>query len=204
MKSPTQIAKKQKEVALFTRAWIEIVGSMKAAWENLSPSSRGRGLKYLVNITTDEELMSPSSRGRGLKYFLRPLFLRRLTVALFTRAWIEISLEMDSRFCGVVALFTRAWIEIPCLSHCALRLFVALFTRAWIEILQVPRCKIPLPVALFTRAWIEIFLPRRAKALALVALFTRAWIEMAERERAYVRWCESPSSRGRGLKWLCY
>ena len=56
--------------------------------------------------------MSPSSRGRGLK----SLFLDRRTdfrkVALFTRAWIEM-LSFVTLHCGAgVALFTRAWIEI--------------------------------------------------------------------------------------------
>ena len=34
------------------------------------------------------------------------------TVALFTRAWIEIPIKRCSRFSRHVALFTRAWIEI--------------------------------------------------------------------------------------------
>ena len=33
-------------------------------------------------------------------------------VALFTRAWIEMAMEIAERFEGGVALFTRAWIEI--------------------------------------------------------------------------------------------
>ena len=57
-----------------------------------------------------------------------------LSVALFTRAWIEITGNVHLPFGAVVALFTRAWIEIP---HQYFRLSfvkVALFTRAWIEI----------------------------------------------------------------------
>ena len=34
----------------------------------------------------------------------------------------------------IVALFTRAWIEITILSNTLLAVHVALFTRAWIEI----------------------------------------------------------------------
>ena len=59
---------------------------------------------------------------------------------------------------SAVALFTRAWIEITafCLDNANYR--VALFTRAWIEIAsQNYKDHVPL-VALFTRAWIEIFL----------------------------------------------
>ena len=35
-----------------------------------------------------------------------------MTVALFTRAWIEISSSMSLEKATDVALFTRAWIEI--------------------------------------------------------------------------------------------
>ena len=38
--------------------------------------------------------------------------MRILTVALFTRAWIEISAQIKIRSESQVALFTRAWIEI--------------------------------------------------------------------------------------------
>ena len=35
-----------------------------------------------------------------------------LLVALFTRAWIEISPNIPARNIKIVALFTRAWIEM--------------------------------------------------------------------------------------------
>ena len=57
-------------------------------------------------------MRSPSSRGRGLKlhwYFRK---VKRLCVALFTRAWIEIYMISDMGAWYDVALFTRAWIEI--------------------------------------------------------------------------------------------
>ena len=79
-------------------------------------------------------------------------------------------------------------------------------------------------VALFTRAWIEIILPDEPYPDHFVALFTRAWIEillktvtkMTEKGRPLhegVDWnhwyidnsnCDSksPSSRGRGLKYI--
>ena len=56
------------EVALFTRAWIEIVTSFFIVLSMSSPSLRGRGLKSVNSLTT--------------------FLLYR--VALFTRAWIEI------------------------------------------------------------------------------------------------------------------
>ena len=55
-------------VALFTRAWIEIPAIAKRCMTALSPSSRGRGLKWCAYCR--------------LQFFPR--------VALFTRAWIEI------------------------------------------------------------------------------------------------------------------
>ena len=38
--------------------------------------------------------------------------LYRCTVALFTRAWIEIIIDLAIGILSEVALFTRAWIEI--------------------------------------------------------------------------------------------
>ena len=79
------------QVALFTRAWIEIC----KLFDNIfiiqgSPSLRGRGLKCNTSF--------------GDKVFY--------AVALFTRAWIEMDdmtfLKKDYN----VALFTRAWIEM--------------------------------------------------------------------------------------------
>ena len=55
-----------------------------------------------------------------------------------------------------VALFTRAWIEIYSRTKYASRKTVALFTRAWIEIERATKIHDKLVVALFTRAWIEI------------------------------------------------
>ena len=78
--------------------------------------------------------MSPSSRGRGLKYlmFLASVFV--IEVALFTRAWIEIRNLVKSTNVILVALFTRAWIEIFFAIKNSTCHTVALFTRAWIEI----------------------------------------------------------------------
>ena len=56
------------------------------------------------------------------------------TVALFTRAWIEIKSFQPILGVAMVALFTRAWIEILSFVTMYNLAFVALFTRAWIEI----------------------------------------------------------------------
>ena len=55
------------QVALFTRAWIEITHQLIPRLLTVSPSSRGRGLKYRVIIVNTIVAWSPSSRGRGLK-----------------------------------------------------------------------------------------------------------------------------------------
>ena len=55
-------------------------------------------------------------------------------VALFTRAWIEMTIDDLWRSTALVALFTRAWIEIYRICQATLAGWVALFTRAWIEI----------------------------------------------------------------------
>ena len=55
------------------------------------------------------------------------------TVALFTRAWIEIEALSQSVLSQPVALFTRAWIEMFLLNFMLSQDNVALFTRAWIE-----------------------------------------------------------------------
>ncbi|EDS00228.1 hypothetical protein EUBSIR_01903 [[Eubacterium] siraeum DSM 15702] len=78
------------QVALFTRAWIEMITNDSNTLSITSPSSRGRGLKF-------EDL---KMRGQVL------------TVALFTRAWIEITQARFFAKITAVALFTRAWIEI--------------------------------------------------------------------------------------------
>ena len=56
-------------------------------------------------------------------------------------------------------------------------------------------------VALFTRAWIEISYILGKFASQSVALFTRAWIEMQIVIIDYNAIIESPSLRGRGLKY---
>ena len=78
--------------------------------------------------------VSPSSRGRGLKYLHGRYCKRARPVALFTRAWIEMSTTNVAERDLLVALFTRAWIEIIASSALSVAACVALFTRAWIEI----------------------------------------------------------------------
>ena len=58
-------------------------------------------------------------------------------VALFARAWIEITNSIVDYFVPFVALFARAWIEIRLWVLALHRLLVALFARAWIEIRYV-------------------------------------------------------------------
>ena len=65
--------------------------------------------------------LSPSLRGSGLKYQDNRQYAFSTSVALFTRAWIEILPSFFPCFVSYVALFTRAWIEISLpfgLSYC--------------------------------------------------------------------------------------
>ena len=79
-------------------------------------------------------MLSPSLRGRGLKYINTVSVKRVVYVALFARAWIEIDRQQRKRIYRLVALFARAWIEIDVFFAVAFGNIVALFTRAWIEI----------------------------------------------------------------------
>ena len=66
-------------------------------------------------------------------------FLSKLiSVALFTRAWIEMTALSENLYSARVALFTRAWIEMTQKGKIDVDILVALFTRAWIEIHFVP------------------------------------------------------------------
>ena len=55
---------------------------------------------------------SPSLRGRGLKLILTLCAIINVSVALFARAWIEISAKKQLECMYSVALFARAWIEM--------------------------------------------------------------------------------------------
>ena len=57
-------------------------------------------------------------------------------------------------------------------------------------------------VALFTRAWIEIEYLHGGIFKPVVALFTRAWIEISKSACGGTLLMASPSSRGRGLKYI--
>ncbi len=57
-----------------------------------------------------------------------------ITVARFTRAWIETRLAVSQRQLCEVARFTRAWIETSNTTAMTQHDYhVARFTRAWIE-----------------------------------------------------------------------
>ena len=124
--------------------------------------------------------LSPSLRGRGLKYISFVIKSKRVEVALFTRAWIEILI-----ITGLIIV-----IPSPSLRGRGLK---------YLHIVLFPSC---VCVALFTRAWIEIFLPLLQEMWRSVALFTRAWIEIPRVVRSRSVLIESPSLRGRGLKFI--
>ena len=85
--------------------------------------------------------MSPSSRGRGLKFIHPSCRLSVKTVALFTRAWIEITNGYKLNVIRQVALFARAWIEITPNMRTIRGCLVALFARAWIEMVSLYLCQ---------------------------------------------------------------
>ena len=100
-------------VSLFTREWIEIIFALTyVIVNNLSPSSRGSGLKYHTTDDLQELDRSPSSRGSGLKLCSEREVAAFIDVSLFTREWIEILRITTSHVLPCVSLFTREWIEI--------------------------------------------------------------------------------------------
>ena len=102
-------------------------------WIVASPSSRGRGLKFHRLKVVLQRRLSPSSRGRGLKYNRPPIDIH----AYLSPSSRGRGLKSDGTFVlgGIetVALFTRAWIEICQVIYLPASRSVALFTRAWIE-----------------------------------------------------------------------
>ena len=78
-------------VALFTRAWIEIFSKcyVYRSWRVALFTRAWIEIDY--DLSYSNPMMSPSLRGRGLKYerFFYGYIEKR--VALFTRAWIEIT-----------------------------------------------------------------------------------------------------------------
>ena len=144
--------------------------------------------------------LSPSLRGRGLKSCVccHSQFFQH--VALFTRAWIEITFAESCILPPFVALFTRAWIEIILGSIKYLKIIrrplyegvdwnfkyhryyllscVALFTRAWIEICWAFRCYLSFHCRPLYEG-VDWNIDESIKAeYPAVALFTRAWIEI--------------------------
>ena len=101
-------------VALFTRAWIEILTENQTLPDPESPSSRGRGLKSMTEYGEEDIKLSPSSRGRGLKYNI-------------TAKEHHVIESPSSRGRGLKCMFRLVLLSIP---------HVALFTRAWIEIVD--------------------------------------------------------------------
>ena len=142
-------------VALFTRAWIEIFHIVTNAVLKLSPSLRGRGLKFSILSQTPCLNCRPLYEGvdwNACRFDLigcrrcRPLYEgvdwnrnilgkhidRERSPSLRGRGLksfgVEVNLQTDK-----VALFTRAWIEMKLTYGKIIKNTVALFTRAWIE-----------------------------------------------------------------------
>ena len=99
-----------------------------------------RGLKSNDALDIGEKVESHSTRVRGLKCQTQIVIVNQYRVALYTSAWIEISI-IFARICNTfVALYTSAWIEITVSSDFETFVNVALYTSAWIEITCLLYC----------------------------------------------------------------
>ncbi len=77
-------------VALFTRAWIEILKTSYAASIDEVALFTRAWIEIICFGNSFPSTSSPFSRGRGLKSQAVIALMRYGEVALFTRAWIEI------------------------------------------------------------------------------------------------------------------
>ena len=122
-------------------------------------------------------------------------------VALFTRAWIEIT----SALCFYRPLQRRPFhegVDWNCVGvGCVLVHICRPFHEGVDWNFVLGESHFIWVVALFTRAWIEIVYRWVYKQWLYVALFTRAWIEMKKRTERFCVRKSSPFSRGRGLKY---
>ena len=105
-------------VALFTRAWIEIMVSKTVIKRCQSPSSRGRGLKFLSESTPFFSFQSPSSRGRGLKCYAYYITFEEAVATYYSMSRnSRIVLIRDKGFGNVY--FELKYVEI-CIKYSAL------------------------------------------------------------------------------------
>ena len=211
------------QVALFTRAWIEIEVSYicrirsdcRPLYEGVDWNGMRIRHRYYYDSrplyegvdwndeTSAEELrndLSPSLRGRGLKSPNRNNPNAVLSSpSLRGRGLKSLCLRnTTSSYC--VALFTRAWIEIDFVMLSICSKLVALFTRAWIEMLLL----LAILFFIVSRPLYEGVDWNNAINKHFyggeVALFTRAWIEILHSTHSSFTFGLSPSLRGRGLK----
>ena len=192
-------------VALFTRAWIEMDGDNNYIGTDGSPSLRGRGLKWYSRRSEWRHTRSPSLRGRGLKSRIPPTILLRPSVALFTRAWIEMSR---------LALTTRQ-VTSPSLRgrglKCTYR--ICCLTADMSPSLRGRGLKFGALIITAVVGWaspslrgrgLKYIVQANLDIMGTVALFTRAWIEMMLTAWNWTKTAKSPSLRGRGLKCLLF
>ena len=132
------VCRTRLNVALYTSAWIEILGGNNVASMRVS-----RTLHECVDWNTTNRrpyrqmTTSHSTRVRGLKWLTEGCSGRLISVALYTSAWIEIRNGPRYRRSQNVALYTSAWIEISEQTMILCSRNVALYTSAWIEISRI-------------------------------------------------------------------
>ena len=79
----------QVAVALFTRAWIEIEKRIDSVLKVSVALFTRAWIEIACLVLAKSVILSPSSRGRGLKFIISLMKIPFVSVALFTRAWIE-------------------------------------------------------------------------------------------------------------------
>ena len=100
-------------VSLFVRLWVEIHLPVLRQILYLSASSWGCELKYLLIFLFFLHTLSASSWGCELKWIQHLGTILILSVSLFVRLWVEISISCSTDTPRIsVSLFVRLWVEI--------------------------------------------------------------------------------------------
>ena len=150
------------QVALFTRAWIEIIpkcpllSAVKSRplhegvdWNRRldpfwvcvykSPSSRGRGLKLRYMTSLIPKCPSPSSRGRGLKYHFSVIKCELVRSPSSRGRGLKFFAKINRLTQSSSPSSRGRGLKSTVLDELLLNNNVALFTRAWIEMAQLVR-----------------------------------------------------------------
>ena len=106
-------SKKEVDVSLLVRLWVEITNNRHTAWP-----VRG----------------SASSWGCELKWLLKETLSMDWNVSLLVRLWVEIRETRKQKLRRCVSLLVRLWVEITLTEEIAAKSSVSLLVRLWVEI----------------------------------------------------------------------